>query len=99
MENAVIVVEVLRPSLPSLVSLVPSLVCVSKKTLPVGSKSRGACMNHPHHFCGGVSNVDTTAPRTLIYKMLFSSISTFETLPCPVYWPKLIGKGLPLALS
>ena len=33
------------------------------------------------HFSGGVSNVDTTAPRTLIYKMLFSSISTFETLP------------------
>ena len=32
-------------------------------------------------FEGGVSNVDTTAPRTLICKTLFASISTFETLP------------------
>ena len=54
-EKAVMVVEVLRPSLPSLVSFVPSLVLVSKKTPPVGSKSSGAFMNQPHHFSGSVS--------------------------------------------
>jgi hypothetical protein len=30
---------------------------------------------------GSVSNVETTAPIALIYKGLFPSISTFETLP------------------
>jgi len=54
-EKAVIVVEVLRPSLPSFVSFVPSFVFVSKKTPPVGSKSSGACMNHPPNFIGLVS--------------------------------------------
>src|SRR6266571_7925730 len=72
MENAVIVVEVLHPSLPSLVSLVPSLVCVSKKTPPVGSKSRGACMNHPHHFCGSVSEQwPNSSKNSLIGKKAF----------------------------
>jgi hypothetical protein len=30
---------------------------------------------------GSVSKVDMATPMPLIYKMLFSSISTFETLP------------------
>src|SRR5882762_9384949 len=55
MEKAVIVVEVLRPSLPNLASFVPSLVLVSKKTPPVGSNSSGAFMNQPHHCIGVVS--------------------------------------------
>src|SRR5664279_2874591 len=50
MEKAVIVVDVLRPSLPSLVSFVPSLVLGSKTTPPVGSKRRGAVMNQPQSF-------------------------------------------------
>src|SRR5216683_1136125 len=63
------VVEVLRPSLPSLVSLVPSLVCVSKKTPPVGSKSRGAGMNHPHHCFGSVSEqLPNSSKKSLIGK-------------------------------
>ena len=48
-------VDVLRPSLPSLVSFVPSFVFVSKKTPPVGSKSSGARMNQPQNFIGSVS--------------------------------------------
>ena len=55
MENVVIVVEVLRPSLPSFVSLVPSLVLVSKNTPDVGSNSSGERMNQPHHVNGSVS--------------------------------------------
>src|SRR2546428_13619252 len=81
MENAVIVVEVLRPSLPSLVSLVPSLVCVSKKTPPVGSKSRGACMNHPHHCFGSVSEqFPNSSKNSLIGKNAFFLES--GTRPC-----------------
>src|ERR1039457_6751508 len=50
MEKAVMVVDVLRPSLPSLVSLVPSLVLGSKTIPPVGSNRRGAVMNQPQSF-------------------------------------------------
>ena len=57
MEKAVMVVEVLRPSLPSLVSLVPSLVLGSKTTPPVGSKRRGAGMNQPQRFRVGGGRV------------------------------------------
>ena len=46
---------VLRPSLPSLVSFVPSLVLVSKNTPAVGSNSSGEFMNQPHHFIRVVS--------------------------------------------
>jgi hypothetical protein len=33
------------------------------------------------YFYGSVSNVEMVTPMTLIYKVLFSSISTFETPP------------------
>jgi hypothetical protein len=48
MEKQVIVVDVLRPSIPRLVNLLASRVCAAKSVPEEGSKSSGVRMNHPH---------------------------------------------------
>jgi len=52
----------------------PNLVCHARGQ--IGQGNIGI-----HAQKGSVSNVDITTPMPLIYKTLFSSISTFETPP------------------